>query len=144
MTATIRNTGMQDTAVIFGIVLGNGSKYMVLGMTLEVTTDGSGPAEHHQYHPRHYPSGIAGRVDDWIVPLPVGGAYALTLEAADFIAGNERKDSLPRDARISLRLPIRGPAGEPNPDVAGLRHFRVWTGSTALVSNELATSESCR
>ena len=41
MTVTIRNGGTADTAVIFGVVLANGSKYLVDDMTMQVTT-GSG------------------------------------------------------------------------------------------------------
>jgi len=146
MTVTIRNGGTADTAVIFGVVLANGSKYLVDDMTMQVTTGSGRVVEQYKYHPRHYPSGIAGRVDDWIVPLPAGASYSLTLAAADFIVGanQERRDSFPPDALLSLRLPIRGPTEAPNLDVTGLRLFRVWTGSTMLRSNDIAISERCR
>ena len=146
MTATIRNVGADDTAVIFGIALGNGVKYLVVDMTLQVTsTDGKGNVEQYQYYPPHYPVGIAGRVDDSIVPLPVGASFTLSLGPADFLVGpgKGRLKALPQ-GRLSLRLPIKSPTATPNSDVVGLKHFRVWTGSTALTSNELATSQNCR
>jgi hypothetical protein len=143
MTATIRNAGTEDTAVIPGVVLGNGRKYMVDRMALQART-GSGPAQQYHYHPYHYPSGVAGRVDDWILPLPAGGSFTLMLTAADFLSGtNPRPEDLPRNARLSLRLPLRRVA-TPNSDLAGLSYFRVWTGSGALTSNEIATPGDCR
>ena len=145
-TVSIHNGGTTDTAVIFGLVLANGSKYLVEDMTMQVTTDSGRLVEHYKYNPRHYPAGIAGRADDWIVPLPVGASYSLTLTAADFLVGAtyERRDSFPPDALLSLRLAIRGPTERPNLDVTGLRLFRVWKGSAMLTSNEIAISERCR
>jgi len=145
MTATIRNGGTLDSAVIFGSVLANGGRYMVNGMTLQVATGSDSAVRQGMYSPRHYPSMIAGRIDDWIVPLPMGASYTLTLDAADFIVDNkERMEELPRDGRLSLRLPIRPPNASQNSDVPGLALFRVWTGIAALVSNSIDTSERCR
>jgi hypothetical protein len=146
MTATIRNVGTDDTAVIFGIALANGAKYLVVDMTLQITSsDGKVHGGQYHYYPSHYPSGIAGRVDDWIVPLPAGASYTLAFEPADFLVGpgKGRLKALPQ-GRLSLRLPIRSPTATPNSDVVGLKLYRVWTGNTALTSNELATSQNCR
>ena len=146
ITATIRNVGKDDTAVIFGVALGNGRRSLVDNMTLQITApEGKGGGEQYQYYPPHYPGGVAGRVDDWIVPLPAGVWYTLNLEPTDFLtARNGRLSAFPQGARLSLRLPIRSPSAGPNSDVVGLKLFRVWTGSTALASNEIAASQSCR
>ena len=45
MTATLRNVGAQDTAVIFGVGLANGGKYLVDRMTLQVATGSNGFVE---------------------------------------------------------------------------------------------------
>jgi hypothetical protein len=36
------------------------------------------------YKPRHYPADISGRLDDWIVPLPIGASYSLQLTCLAF------------------------------------------------------------
>ena len=135
MTAVIRNGGPDDTAIIFGVALANGRKYLVDEMTLQVT--GGGRVEEYRYRPMHYPGVIAGRIDDWIVPLPVGTSYTLTFQPVDFVSTSVRLNDLPKDARLSLRLRTRGATTSPQPDVMGLRGFHVWTGSNLLTSNEL-------
>jgi hypothetical protein len=116
---SIRNTGKADTAVVVGAVLGNGAKYMIGEMTLSARRDGA-PELQFRHVPRHYPSAIGGRVDDWIVPLPVGASYGLMVQASDFIShgASRRMGSLPSAARLSVRLAVRAPSS-PNSDMVG-------------------------
>jgi hypothetical protein len=142
LTATVSNSGPEDTAVIFGTVLANGRKYLVDGLTLQVKPADKGRGEEYGYRPLDYPAAIGGRLDDWITSLPVGGAYTMTLEASQFWSSQfERQDTLPQNAQLSLRLPIRTPRVTSNPD---MRLFRVWTGASILTSNEILVPQQCR
>ena len=143
LTATVSNSGPEDTAVIFGSVLANGRKYLVDGLVLQVKRTDSGGVEEYGYHPRDYPAAIGGRIDDWLTPLPVSGKYAIALEAAEFWSSRfERLDTFSQNAQLSLRLPIRAATRvTSNPD---LRLFRVWTGASILRSNEVLVPQQCR
>jgi hypothetical protein len=138
LQATLRNDGTADTAVIFGAVLGNGAKYMVGHLSLLVRTEGQSES-FRMYRPTHYPSHIGGRVDDWIVPLPVGASYALRLRASDFEGWRSATVFAP--STLTVRLELRGHSPHASPDA---RLFRIWTAKDALRSNEVDVPKDCR
>jgi hypothetical protein len=138
LLATIHNQGTADTAVIVGAVLGNGAKYMVGHLSLSIRTDGQSDY-FRMYRPSHYPARIGGRLDDWIVPLPVGASYALQLQASDF-EGWRSITSFPAST-LAVRLEVRRPSVWASADA---KLFRVWTEKDALVSNEVHVPDECR
>jgi hypothetical protein len=144
VTLTIRNVGSQDTAVIFGVVLGNGIKYLVSELTLRANgSDGS--SNQYVYWPADYPNLIGGRLDDWIVPLPAGVAYVMPVTPSQFRVRSmgQRLSAWPTPARLSFTLALRTPNPTPSSDVVGLKLFKVWRGAEALTSNEVAVPGQC-
>lgn len=143
LTVAFENVGTEDTAIVIGMTLGNGRKYMVNGLVLQVKRDDGSAAEIFRFNPPDYPGAIGGRVDDWVVPLPLRASFQLKLDSAQFWSEQfQRPDSLPLKSKASLRLPVR--AASPNTDLIGLKFLRIWTGSGTLVSNEISISEKCR
>jgi hypothetical protein len=138
LVATIHNEGTADTALIFGTVLGNGAKYTVDHLSLSIRTEGQ-PEYFRMYRPKHYPTAISSRLNDWIVSLPVGGSFSLLVHAWDF-EGWRGITSLPAST-LALRLEVRGPSRWASSDA---RSFRVWTDKDALVSNEIHVPDDCR
>ena len=138
LLATIRNEGSADTAVIVGVVLGNGAKYMVGDLRLFIKTGGE-PEYVRVYRPRDYPAHIGGSLEDWIVPLPVNASFGLRLRVSDF-EGWRSRTTFPAST-LSVRLVIRGPSLSASPDV---RLFRVWTEKDAIRSNQVHVPDDCR
>ena len=135
LVATIHNEGTADTAVIIGAVLGGGTKYLVGHLSLSIRTEGQ--AEYYRmYRPSHYPVRIGGRLDDWIVPLPVGASYGLELLPSDF-EGWRSLTSVPAST-VAVRLGVRSQSA------SAAQAFHVWTNKEALVSNEVHVPEECR
>jgi hypothetical protein len=137
LLATIRNDGSVDTALIFGVVLANGAKYMVGNLRLFIKTEGQ-PEYVRLYQPTHYPAVIGGRVDDWVVPLPVGASYGLLLRVADF-QGWRDLSTFPAST-LSVRLPVTGPSAHASADA---KLFHVWTEQDALTSNVVQMPGDC-
>jgi hypothetical protein len=136
--ATLHNDGAADTAVIFGAVLGGGAKYIVGHLSLLLRTEGQ-PDSFRLYRPSHYPSHIGGRVDDWIVPLPIGASYGWRLRASDF-EGLRSATGFPAST-LTLRLELRGHSPHASADD---RLFRIWTEQDALRSNQIHVPNDCQ
>jgi hypothetical protein len=142
LTVRFENVGTEDTAIVVGITLANGRRYIMDGLTLQVKGDQSSGVESWRIS-HHYSPNVAGRMDDWIVPLPIGGAFDLKLDASQLWSEQfNRLEGFPLNARVSLRLPLRAP--NPGMDVRGLGLLRVWTGNGVLASNEISIAEQCR
>ena len=146
LTVIIQNVGNDDTAVIFGVVLGNGRKYLVSGLTLRATSP-DGRIDQFEYWPADYPTSIGGRVDPWIVPLPVGTSYVMHASPPDFRSRIrsgvfQRLASWPKPARVSLALPLQAPKST-NSDMVGLKLWKVWRDAEALISGELVVPGDC-
>jgi hypothetical protein len=139
LQATIHNEGTADTALVVGGVLGGGYKYMVGHLSLLI--HGDGQAEYFRmYWPQNYPVAISGRLEDWVVPVPVGASFGLQLRASDFTGW---RDSMAfPTATFTARLEVRGlSTGSINPYKGP---FRVWTEQDALISNAVRVPEDCR
>jgi hypothetical protein len=80
-TATLRNIGGADTAVMVGIALGNGGMYHPTDIALLVSTNNS---ESDEYV--YMAGAVNGRVDPWVVPLPQGASYELRIPSERVIS----------------------------------------------------------
>ncbi len=126
----IRNVGASDTAVVLGSVIGNGRRYVIYRLDLIVTVPGAASTEHH-YWPRDYPAAVGGTMGEWVHPLPIRSAYALSATPDDFFhSPRGRLTAIPAGAEWSLRLTIPSPRPE-------ARLLAYWTG--ALTSNSCRT-----
>lgn len=73
----LQNTGQNDILLSLGYMLNNGKVQLPTGIRFLVT-DAKGHAETLYYEDRRYPL-IAGRVDEYQVPLRSGSSYSLRI-----------------------------------------------------------------
>lgn len=76
---TIRNTAESDAVLNLGMMLANGRKLIPSAITLVVTN-----ADGNSTRLAYLIPGVAGRIDDFIAPLPSGAAYNLRLRMTDY------------------------------------------------------------
>lgn len=93
LKVTLRNVGVADTAVALGSVLANGTKYLADNLGLDVRT-ASGITRYRFSDPSV--PGVAGRIDTWVVPLPVASEYTMTLPLTHFWSSGEQLASFVR------------------------------------------------
>ena len=135
VTLTIRNPDQTDTAVLIGIALANGRWYQPRELVMELRRSGSPEVEELLYKGA---TNIAGRVDHWVIALPAGATYALTLRATEFVSTSAARAGAPPE-ELSVRLTGRPITSDLNVDMTGMKAWRLWTGSVS--SNALRLSD---
>jgi hypothetical protein len=132
---SIRNSGKADTAVLLGIVIANGRWHVPRELIVELERAGIPNTEQLIYRS---PAGIAGRIDHWIVGLPVRSTFTLILRPTDFVSISSTPGlAAPRE--LTARLTGRAITSELNADLKGLQAWRLWTGTVR--SNSLQLSD---
>jgi len=121
-----------------GIALANGRWYLPREVVVELRRSGNPEVEQLLYQT---PTGIAGRMDHWIVALPGRAKFTLTLRATDFISTSTARAVTPPE-ELRVRLTGRPITSDLNVDMTGMRTWRVWTGSAS--SNALRLSDCPR
>jgi hypothetical protein len=135
VTLSIHNPDQTDTAILLGVSLANGRWYLPRELVVELTRNGNPEIEELVFRG---PSGIAGRMDHWVVPLPTRSTFILTLRPSDFISTSAaRAVSAPEELKI--RLTGRSINSDLSLDMTGMKTWRVWTGT--VVSNPLRISD---
>ena len=128
---TFQNVGSAPTAIVIGSVLGNDRRY-ALGPLRFVLTHDSSPVTTFDYFDV---VAVGGRLDQWLIPLPVGATYTVPLA----ISNGYRPQFV---AATSVRVSYTAPENRPhNPDVRGLQFIHVWSG--ILESNQISLSDAC-
>jgi len=135
LTLTIHNSGQTDAAVLIGIALANGRWYLPRELVVELGRSGDPEVEQLLYRG---PTAIAGRMDHWVVALPVRAKFILTLRASDFISTSAARTVTPPE-ELRVRLTGRPITYDLNVDMTGMKTWRVWTGSAS--SNALRLSD---
>ena len=135
VTLSIRNADQTDTAVLIGIALANGRWYQPRELVMELRRSGSPEVEELLYNGA---TNVAGRIDHWVIGLPSGATYALTLRAAEFISTSATRAVAPPE-ELRVRLTGRPITSDLNVDMTGMKAWRLWTGSVS--SNALRFSE---
>ena len=135
VTLTIRNADQTDTAVLIGMALANGRWYQPRELVMELRRNGSPDVEELLYNGA---TNIAGRIDHWVVALPAGATYALTLRAAEFASTSATRAGTPPE-ELRVRLTGRPITSDLNVDMTGMKAWRLWTGSVS--SNALRFSD---
>ncbi len=136
----LRNTGTGDANVVVGITLGNGRTYHAAALFLEVKRGEGNTVESFQIAdsmPR-----VAGRLDPWIVPLPVGSEFSITRPIGLFRSPDDKPLSISSSVDLRVKL-ISRPEDRPRGDEAvgpGLVH--VLPGD--LQSPWISVPEGCR
>ena len=121
----LENAGDKDVMLNLGMMLGNGK--LLLPDTIHlILTDSRGESrELHFSNTR-----IAGRVDDYIIPLRSGSTHSLKLSLADYWCPQtkEFKINLKHgEYRIHAQLTSKG-AQHLNADTQGMKLMNVWKG----------------
>jgi hypothetical protein len=135
VTLSIRNADQADTAVLIGIALANGRWYQPRELVMELIRSGSPEVEELLYNGA---TNIAGRMDHWVIALPAGATYALTLRAAEFVSTSATRTVAPPE-ELKVRLTGRPITSDLNVDMTGMKAWRLWDGS--VTSNALRFSD---
>ena len=107
----IRNVGEKDTILNLGMMLGNG-KVQLPDKISFILTDDNGKSRKFDFFDGRY-AAIAGRVDDYIVPLRSGSMYGLKIGMDKFYSSstNEMGSKLP-SGRYQLIAQFEGEGTE--------------------------------
>jgi hypothetical protein len=135
LTFSIRNDGTEDATLLLGADLANGRIHMVSGLTLHVKRTGE-EASDYLFMPLAYPAAIGGSVAEWLMALPAGGSFQMTVNSRDFFSlqpGGERLTEIPGPGELWLRWVIGAPHEADTRQRTALGG--TWIGT--LVSNRL-------
>lgn len=125
----LRNAGKQDVTLNLGCMLANGKVQLPQNISLNVT-DAPGKTRKLKFFDRRYPA-IAGRVDDYVVPLRAGSSYTLKLSLDQFWSPDTKEFELkffPGKHQISAQFDGSG-AKTGNLDVPGIKLMNFWLGN---------------
>jgi hypothetical protein len=126
---TLENVGNADFVVNLGSMLANGKVMWPSAIRLLLTTTG-GSTRELRFSDRRYPA-IAGRVDDFLVPLRSGSSYTVLLKLDDYWSPSTREFVLSLDQgtyELSARLDGEL-AQDVNLDMQGVALLNFWKGS---------------
>jgi hypothetical protein len=135
LAVSIRNAAEMDTAIFLGVILGNGRKYLANELYLEVR--GPSGTEKYHYSDPSVPA-IAGRVDAWVVTLPVKANFLLTRPRGHFFAGGAQLSDKEEPYAIRVSFDARAIPEDLN---VGIPSFRTYRGR--LESEWVQIPESC-
>ncbi len=134
---TIQNVSSTPAAAVIGLILANDKKYLLSPASLIVTR----PGESDITLPYMDVTVVAivGRADPWLVMLPAGASYSVSVPAQDFRSSPDLND-FTRPAKVQVRLTTEE-IGHTNSDMQGLKFVHVWVGT--LVSQWLEVPREC-
>jgi hypothetical protein len=130
------NVGDQDIALNLGIMLVNGRAQLPFQVHLQLT-DGDGSTRELHFMDRKH-GGVAGRMDDYVVPLRVGSIHILKLSLDDFWCPSSKEFQI-KLGRGKYQIAAQfegGGAVSGMLDMAGVKFMPFWKGK--LQSNVLA------
>jgi len=123
-----RNVGERDLTLNLGMMLANGKVQLPNRVAIKFT-DAQGKTRVFQFGDLKY-SFVAGRVDDYVVPLRVGSTYTLQLTLDKFWCQETKEFSIPLLAGENhLTAQFEGAkASAVNLDMAGIALMHYWLG----------------
>ena len=122
------NANEEDAMLNLGIMLGNGKFQLPTQIRLTLT-DESGKSRVLHFSDKRF-GGIAGRVDDYFLPLRAGSTYSLTLNMSNFWCPKSKEPSIgfsPQEYKIRASFAGQG-ARNLNADTEGLQHMPFFVG----------------
>jgi len=131
----LRNTGEQDVTLNLGFMLANGKAQLPESINLNLIDDG-GKTRKLKFFDRRYPA-VAGRVDDYVVPLRAGSIHTLKLSLDQFWSPDTKEFELklsPWKYQTTAQFE-GGVAKTSNLDMPGIKLMNFWQGK--LQSNAL-------
>lgn len=137
----LENVGDKDVMVNLGMMLANG-KVMMPDAIYLILVDAKGESRDLFFSDRRYP-GVAGRVDDYVVPLRAGSTYSLRLSLNDYWCPETKEYQISLEVgeyRIQAVLDANE-AQHINGDTQGMRLMNYWTGTLRSAPIELNVQE---
>jgi hypothetical protein len=131
----MRNIGERDVTLNLGMMLANGKAQLPSSISMNFT-DAQGKTRLFKFADKRYP-GVAGRLDDYVVPLRAGSTYTLQLTLDQFWCYETKEFSiplLPGTNHLTARFEGTG-ANAVNLDLPAIKLMNFWLGK--LESNVL-------
>lgn len=126
---TLENAGDKDVMLNLGMMLANGKVLLPEAIHL-ILIDSAGKSRELHFADRRYP-GVAGRIDDYAVPLRVGSAYTLRLSLDNFWCPKTKEFRLnlkPGEYRVRSAFAGKG-AQFVNRNMEGIQLMNFWQGT---------------
>jgi hypothetical protein len=131
----LRNAAQKDLVVNLGMMLANG-KIQYPNAVVLVLTDAQGESRRLDLRE---PWAIAGRVDPFVLPIPIGATFSIPVDLDKYWAAESKEfDFKLKPGTYSLEAQFTGRSvsqQEANLDVKGIALMPYWTGTVA--SNHL-------
>lgn len=120
---TFENVSEEDTVINLGDMLGNGKALLPHAFRL-ILTDANGQSKELHFFDKRYP-GVAGRLDDYAVPLRAGSAYTVKVAFNNYFCAKSNEYGIKlKPGRYGVRATFIGKG-------SGLDHgqlMRFWKG----------------
>jgi hypothetical protein len=131
----LRNAAQKDLVVNLGMMLANGKMQYPNALVL-ILTDAQRKSRRLDLRE---PSAIAGRVDPFVLPIPIGATFSIPVDLEKYwVAESKEFDYKLKPGTYSLEAQFTGRSvsqQEANLDVKGIALMPYWTGTVA--SNQL-------
>lgn len=126
---TLKNVGDKDAMLNLGMMLANGRVLLPDAIRL-ILIDPDGKSRELHFADRRYPA-VAGRVDDYAVPLRAGSAYTLRLSLGDFWCPKTNEFRLDlKSGAYRVRSELAGTGALcVNSDMEGMKLMNFWKGT---------------
>jgi len=125
LRVTLENTGDKDVYVNLGTVLGNGRIQRPEAIRILIA-DGTGGQREMHYADKDVP-GVAGRMDDYPVPLRTGSTYSVALELGDFWCPKTKEHAIVlQPGTYEVRAQFLGAGAQHD---GGIPSLPYWTGT---------------
>lgn len=131
-----RNVGDRDVALNLGVMMANGKVQLPNRIAIKFT-DAQGKTRLFKFSDKRYP-GVAGRLDDYVLPLRAGSMYTLQLTLDQFWCQETKEFSVPLlSGNNYLTAQFEGTGAHAvNLDMPGIKLMNFWLGN--VESNVLA------
>ena len=124
----LRNVGERDVTLNLGYMLANGKVQLPAHLALKFT-DAGGHTRIFQFADKRH-SSVAGRVDDFVVPLRAGSTYTLQVTLDQFWCQETSEFSIPLlsgENYLTAQFQGSGPKAV-NADMPGIKLTKFWLG----------------
>jgi len=124
-----RNVGDRDAMLNLGVMIANGKVQLPDRIAIKFS-DAQGKTRLFKFGDKRYP-GVAGRLDDYVVPLRAGSMYTLQLTLDQFWCQETKEFSIPLlsgDNYLTAQFEGTG-AHAVNLDMPGIKLMNFWLGN---------------
>jgi hypothetical protein len=123
----IRNAGEKDVCLNLGEMLANG-RFLIPDKIHLIITDSGGKSREFIFVDRRF-AGMAGRMDDYVVPLRSGSTYTLELRLDQFVSPTTGDEFKLKPGSYEVSVQFSGTdADNVNGDMAGMKLLNFWKG----------------